>query len=167
MSLHTRFAALAVVFSLAAGFTAVASAHEVKAGSLIITDLWTRATPPQAPTAGGYLTVENTGGEADRLLAATSPVSGRVELHEMAVTDGTMTMRPVGGGIEIPAGETVTLAPGGLHIMFMQLKERFVEGDKVPVTLTFEQAGEVETFLHVQAIGSPAPTGEHEHGGHK
>jgi copper(I)-binding protein len=85
----------------------------------------------------------------------------------MSVKDGIMTMRPVAGGLEIPAGQSVTLAPSGLHIMFVSPKEPFVEGGKVPVVLTFEKAGTVETFLHVEGIGAPGPKGDqavgHDH----
>jgi len=142
-----------------------AAAHSVTIGALSLTDLWTRATPPSAPTAGGYLTIENTGAEADRLIGIASPVAGRAEVHEMTTKDGTMIMRPAPGGIEIPAGGTVALAPGGFHIMFMDLKEPFVEGGKVPVTFTFEKAGSIDTFLHVLGLGARGPEGDHPHDG--
>jgi copper(I)-binding protein len=148
--LRTFVAAVSVALLLAVP----ALAHEVTAGSLTITNLWTRATPPGAPSAGGFLTIANKGPDADRLVGAATPLAGMTELHEMKVEDGVMTMRPLAGGIEIPAGGTVALAPGGLHIMFMDLKEPFAEGGEVPVTLTFEKAGKVETFLHVKAVGA-------------
>ena len=140
-----------------------AEAHSVKIGGLSLTGLWTRATPPKAPTAGGYLTIENTGKEADRLTGIASPIADRVEIHEMTTKDGTMTMRQAEAGVEIPAGATVALAPGGFHIMFIDLKETLVEGGKVPVTLTFEKAGSIGTFLHVLAIGARGPEGDHPH----
>jgi hypothetical protein len=140
-----------------------AAAHSVTIGALSLTDLWTRATPPSAPTAGGYLTIENTGAEGDRLIGIASSAAGRAEIHEMTTKDGTMIMRPAPGGIEIPAGGTVALAPGGFHIMFMDLNEPFVEGGKVPVTLIFEKAGSIDTFLHVLAIGARGPEGDHPH----
>ena len=145
-------------------FVAGAAAHSVDAGALSLTDLWTRATPPKAPTAGGYMTIANKGKEADRLIAATSPLADKAVLHRMEVVDGVMKMHPVEGGIEIPAGATVTLAPGGLHIMFVGMKEPLTEGGKLPLTLIFEKAGKVETFLHVHAIGADAPGGGHDHG---
>jgi copper(I)-binding protein len=158
--LRTFIAAASVALFLAVP----ALAHEVTAGSLTITDLWTRATPPNAPTAGGFLTIANAGPDADWLVSASSPLAGKAEIHEMSVKDGVMTMRPLAGGVEIPAGATVTLAPGGLHIMFTDLKEPFVEGGKAPVTLTFEKAGTVETFLHVKAIGASESDSGHDHG---
>ena len=78
----------------------------------------------------------------------------------MKVSDGVMTMRPLDGGLEIPAKGTVTLAPGGFHLMFIGVKEPFVEGEGLPVRLTFEEAGSVETFLHVLPIGARGPGGE-------
>jgi hypothetical protein len=169
MTRHRFFAATLAALALVAGIAGPASAHSVKSGSLTLTDLWTRATPPNAPTAGGYLTIENSGADADRLLAVTSPAAGRIEFHSMSMENGTMIMRPVADGIEIPAGDTVTLAPGGLHIMFMDLKNGLAEGEKVPVALNFEKAGSVETFLHVQAIGTPSPAGgmDHDASGHE
>ena len=139
-----------------------ASAHEITLGALEIGDLWTRATPPGAPTAGGYLTVTNNGSQPDRLVSASTPLAGKTELHVMETKDGVMTMRPVAGGIEIPAGGTVTLAPGGFHLMFIGIKEPLTEGGQMPVTLTFEKAGSVDTYLHVIAIGAMGLDGSTE-----
>jgi copper(I)-binding protein len=151
--------------ALAALLIAPASAHSVNVGDLSLTDLWTRATPPNAQAAAGYLTITNKGGAADKLVGAASPSAEKTGLHEMAIDNGVMKMRPV-EGIDIPAGGSVTLAPNGLHIMFTGLKEPFKEGSKLPVTLTFEKAGKVETFLHILAVGATGPSGGgHDHGG--
>ncbi|MBB5752082.1 copper chaperone PCu(A)C [Prosthecomicrobium pneumaticum] len=136
---------------------APAAAHEVKVGAIEITDLWARATPPAAPAAGGFLTITNHGSEPDRLISAASDAAEKVEIHEMKTENGTMIMRPVAGGVDIPAGGTVALAPGGYHIMFIRPKAPLVEGGKVAVTLTFEKAGAVDTFLHILPVGSPGP----------
>lgn len=160
-----RIAALAAL--LAAGLSGAASAHEVTVGALKLTDLWTRATPPAAPVAVGFLTIANTGTAPDRLIAVSSPEAANGELHEMSMENGVMKMRALPGGIEIPAGGTVKLAPGGLHLMFITLKAPLVEGGKLPVTLTFEKAGKVDTFLHILAIGAKGPdgsSGNHDHG---
>ena len=130
-------------------------------GDLTITGAFTRATLPNAPVGGGFLTIANNGAEADRLVAAASPVAAQVQLHEMKMEGDVMKMAELENGIEIPAGETVTLAPGGLHIMFMGLKQAFVEGQTVPVTLTFEKAGTVEVLLQVGAVGADAPMADH------
>jgi hypothetical protein len=154
----SKFAAL-FLLALVAGSPALA--HEITAGTLELSDLWTRATPPGAPTAAGYLTVTNNGSKADRLIAASTPLADIGRMHQMAVTDGVMTMTPV-EGIEIAPGETVTLAPGGFHIMFVGMKEPLTAGGVMPVTLTFEKASAIETYLHVVAIGALAPEGEHQ-----
>jgi periplasmic copper chaperone A len=156
MSVPFRRAALGALFATIM-FAAPALAHSVTVGSLTLTDLWTRATPPKAPTAAGYLTITNTGSEPDHLIAASTPAAGKGEIHIMEVNAGVMTMHPVEGGIEIPAGGSVTLAPGGYHLMFIGLKDALKEGGKMPVTLKFEKAGTVETFLHIMAIGAQGP----------
>lgn len=134
---------------------------ETMVGDLAISGAFVRATLPNAPVGGGYLTITNTGEEAERLVDAQSAFSPDVQIHEMAVVDDVMRMRQLPEGIEIGAGETVTLAPGGLHLMFMDLAEPFVEGETVPVTLNFEKAGDVEVELSVEAFGasSSAHTG--------
>jgi len=150
--LSLAFAGLFALFSVSPVL-----AHDFKLGELEIGHPWSRATPGQARTGAGYMTITNTGTAADRLVKAETPVSGTVELHLMAVKDGVMTMREVEGGIEIPAGETVTLAPGGLHVMMMGLKSKLVEGETFPLTLTFEKAGTVTVEIKVEAIGYMGP----------
>jgi copper(I)-binding protein len=135
----------------------------VHLGAINISLPFTRATLPNAPVGGGFLTIENTGTEADRLISATSTVAGDTQIHEMAMDGDVMKMRQLVDGLEIPAGETVVLAPGGFHIMFMGLKQAFVEGETVAVTLTFEKAGSVEVLLPVEATAADAPTAEHAH----
>lgn len=132
-------------------------AHEFKVGDLDVEHPWSRATPAGAKVAGGYFTVTNNGSSPDRLLSITSDISEKAELHEMGVKDGVMTMRPVSGGLEIPAGGKVTLGPGSYHVMFMDLKQPPKEGEMFSATLTFEKAGTVTVKFAVQAIGSPAP----------
>ncbi|RWH67971.1 copper chaperone PCu(A)C [Mesorhizobium sp.] len=145
------FAALFVVLLLACIPGAVA--HEFKAGDLEIDHPWSRATPPGAKVAGGYFTVVNKGRASDRLLSISSDISDKAELHEMGVKDGVMTMRPVEGGLEIPAGGKVALKPGAYHLMFTGLKRQPKQGEKFPATLTFEKAGSVNVEFAVEGIG--------------
>jgi len=150
-----------VFAALLAGVVATsARADDVKAGDLVITQAWTRATPGGAKIGGGFLTIENKGSAPDKLIGASAEVAGNVELHEMATTNGVMKMRPVEGGLAIEPGKTVKLAPGGYHLMMMDLKNPLKQGDKLPLTLQFEKAGKVAVTLDVQAIGAPAPTGD-------
>jgi copper(I)-binding protein len=154
---------LAAAALLACLIAAPVRAQEVKAGDLVITQAWSRATPGGAKIAGGYLTIENKGTAPDRLIGGSADVSDKVQVHEMAVNNGVMTMRPLDKGLTIEPGKIVKLAPGGYHLMLMDLKSPLKQGDKVPVTLEFEKAGKVKLSLDVQAVGAPGPGGS---GGH-
>ena len=149
-----RFAvagALALAVSCAA---LAASAHGFKVGSLQIGHPWSRATPAGAKVGGGYLSIENKGTAPDRLVAVSVPFAARAEIHEMAVKDGIMTMRPLDNGIEIAPGQKVEFKPGGYHIMFMELKAPLAKEAKVPVTLVFEKAGSIDVDFNVEAMGA-------------
>jgi copper(I)-binding protein len=137
--------------------TAPAFAAPVTVGGLTLDAMWTRATPPGAPSAGGYLTITNNGGEADTLTAVSSPVAGMADIHVMETKDGVMTMHGLEGGLPIPAGQTVTLAPGGFHIMFMGLTTALKQGGTLPVTLTFARAGKVDIAFPILPIGAKGP----------
>ncbi|MER9563761.1 MULTISPECIES: copper chaperone PCu(A)C [unclassified Mesorhizobium] len=152
---HLGFA----VFVLALLFASAQSvfAHEFKVGDIEIGHPWSRATPAGAKVAGGYFTITNSGSAPDRLLSITSDISAKAELHQMGVSNGVMTMRPVTGGLEIPAGGKVALAPNGYHLMFMDLKRQPKQGETFSATLTFEKAGTVTVNFAVQGIGSAAP----------
>lgn len=121
---------------------------------------WSRATPGGAKVAAGYLTIVNTGSSADRLVSVTSDISDRGEVHEMAVKDGVMTMRPIDGGVAVPAGGSVTLKPGSYHLMFQDLKHPLKQGERFDATLTFEKAGPLKATFEVQGIGATAPAGD-------
>lgn len=135
----------------------VALAHDFTAGPLRIDHPWTRATPAGAKVAGGYLTIQNTGTAPDRLVGGSSEIAGRIEIHEMAVKDGVMTMRPLDKGLEVKPGDKAELKPGGYHIMFMDLKRQLTEGEAVKGTLQFEKAGTVAVEFAVQAVGARGP----------
>lgn len=136
-------------------------AAPVTVGDLELTGAFARATLPNQPVGGGYVTITNKGHEADRLVSATSPAAGEVQIHEMKMEGDVMKMRALPEGIEIAAGQSVALSPGGMHLMFMELKGAFKEGSEVPVTLTFEKAGPVEITLPVVAAGADAPAHDH------
>ena len=125
-------------------------AEEVKAGDLVITQAWSRATPGGAKIGGGYLTIENKGAAPDRLIGGSADVAGKLEVHEMAMNNGVMTMRPLDKGLSIEPGKTVKLAPGGYHLMLFDLKSPLKQGDKLPVTLEFEKAGKVKLSLDMR-----------------
>ena len=148
---------LASVLFVALLCAAPARAQEVKAGDLVITQAWTRATPNGEKIGGGFLTIENKGSTPDRLIGGSTDAASKIEVHEMAMKDGVMTMRPLDNGLTIDPGKTVKLAPGGYHLMMFDLKDQLKQGDTVPVTLKFEKAGEVKVSLAVQGVGAQAP----------
>src|SRR5579863_8670416 len=153
----TRVGLFACAVLLAILSIAQSCAEEIKAGDLVITQAWSRATPGGAKVGGGYLTIENVGSVADRLIGGSADIAEKVQLHEMAVNNGVMTMRPLDQGLVIEPGKTVKLAPGGYHLMLLDLKNPLKQGDKVPVTLEFERAGKVSLLLDVQGIGAQGP----------
>jgi periplasmic copper chaperone A len=150
--------------------TSAAYAADVVKGDIKITQPWMRATPGGAKVAAGYLTITNTGKTADRLVGGTALVSGQLEIHDMTMTDGVMRMRHLENGVEIAPGATVTLKPGGMHVMFVDLKGPVKQGDRVMGTLVFQKAGSVEIEYDAAAIGAAGPSGGlsggHEHKQH-
>ena len=155
---------IAIACALSSVAVTPARAEEVKAGDLVITQGWSRATPGGAKIGGGYLTIENKGSAPDRLVGASADVAGKVEVHEMAMNNGVMTMRPLEKGLAIDPGKTVKLAPGGYHLMMFDLKSPLKQGEKLPVTLEFEKAGKVQVSLDVAGVGAQAPA--NDAGGH-
>ena len=142
-------------FSAAIGLPAsTANAAEYKAGSLAISDPWSRATPKGSSVAAGYMTIKNSGSTPDRLISGSSDVAPKFEVHEMKMEDGIAKMRPVKGGLEIKPGETVELKPGSFHVMFVGLKKPLGAGDQFKATLVFEKAGSVNIDYDVRAMGS-------------
>jgi periplasmic copper chaperone A len=133
------------------------AAQEFKAGDLTIDHPWSRAAPAGAKVAAGYMTIVNKGTAPDRLIGGSTSAAGRVEVHEMAMKGGVATMRPVTGGLPIEPGKTVSLAPGGYHLMFQDQKAPLKKGDKLIATLEFEKAGKVDVTLDVQAVGAQSP----------
>jgi copper(I)-binding protein len=142
-------------FTAAVGLAVgAASAGEYKAGSLEISDPWSRATPKGSSVAAGYMTIKNSGSTPDRLISGSSDVAPKFEVHEMKMEDGIAKMRPVKGGLEIKPGETVELKPGSFHIMFVGVKKPLSAGEQFKATLVFEKAGSVNVDYDVRAMGS-------------
>ena len=123
---------------------------------------WSRATAPGAKVGGGYMLIRNQGAAADKLVSASSPAAGKVELHVHINEGGVMKMREV-PGYDVPAKGAFELKPGGAHLMFMDLKAPFKEGDKVPVTLKFEKAGEVKADFQVGGLGGYSAPAHNKH----
>ncbi len=163
-----KFRLIIAIAALAVGVMILFGDHSthlqppaITVGDLRIQNAWSRATPKTAKVGAGYVTIENTGSSADRLLKVESAIAGHAEVHEMKMTDGVMKMRPLSTGLEIPAGGSVTLKPGGNHIMFMKLAGPIQKDAPFKATLTFEKAGAVTlTFNTVKVGGTP------DHSGH-
>ena len=156
MKLHHPLIAIALI---ATGLAA--QAHEFKLGAIAIGHPYARATVAGQPAGGGYLKLDNKGAD-DRLVSASAAVSTAVELHVMKMEGDVMRMRQV-DSIELPAGKTVELKPGGFHIMFIGLKAPLKAGDQFPMKLKFEKAGEVTVDVKVEAPGKEAMPADMKH----
>jgi copper(I)-binding protein len=141
------------------GLSFSAQAQEARVGSIKIEKAYTRSTVPGQMAAGGFMKIENKGA-ADQLISASSPVAAEVQLHEMAMDGNVMKMRQV-KDIVVPSGGEVELKPGGLHLMFMNIKAPLAAGETVPVKLKFAKAGEVEVKMPVNAMGQSGGAMKH------
>ncbi|MCW2294186.1 copper(I)-binding protein [Pseudomonas sp. BIGb0408] len=146
------------------GTSLLANAHQYDAGELHIDHPWSREMPPVAPTAAAYFVVHNKGAQDDRLLSVETPVAGKAEIHEHAHVGGMMKMQQV-QSVVIPAGGEVKFAPIGYHVMLFNLKQQAKSGERFPLTLTFEKAGQVQVEVAVQK-DEPAAESGHDHKGH-
>lgn len=150
---HSLIRSLTPILVSAVLMSAVpARAGDAGPDSLRIEQPWSRATAPGTPVGVGYLVIANDGDEDDRLIGAGSPIAARVMVHRSIEEDGVTRMEHQDEGIPIPAGGSVALAPGGYHLMLMQLERRLEEGDTVPLTLRFERAGAIEVELEVRGL---------------
>jgi periplasmic copper chaperone A len=122
---------------------------------------WTRATPPGAKVGAGFMTLKSKG-VADRVVGASSPAAGRVEMHVTIREGDVMKMREV-KAFEVPAGGSFELKPGGAHLMLMDLKRPLKQGEKLPLTLKLEKGGELKVELSVEALGARQPAHQGKH----
>lgn len=127
--------------------------QNIMAADLMIHNARVRATPPNAAVAAGYLTIQNMGSKTDRLIGISAPFAMKSEIHEMKMEGDVMQMRMIRGGLKIPPNGSLTLKPGGRHIMFMKLKEQLKHGEQKSVNLVFEQHGQIVVNFKVEDIG--------------
>ncbi len=163
---------LFTVLSLVLAGVALGAPSQVRAADkeagIKIEKPWTRVTPPGAKVAAGFMTITNTGGQADRLLGGNVSLAKQIEVHEMSMKDGVMRMNEVADGIEIAPGATVVLKPGGYHLMFMGLTAAPKEGERVKGKMNFEKAGEVVVEFTVAPLGAKGiGDGDKMTGGHE
>ena len=135
--------------------------HHARVGALEVALPWSREVPPHAPVAAGFMSIRNRGDADDRLVAVRSTAAREVQIHEVRHEDGVAHMRRLPDGLPLPAGATVALEPGGYHLMFIQPASRFRGGDRIPATLVFEHAGELEVTFEVRPLTQAAPDGAH------
>jgi len=146
-----------VIATLVAILGHPAAAGETGAGGLSIVEAWARATPSRAKTGAAFFVFQN-GGGADRLIGATTRVAKRAELHTLVKDGEVMRMRPI-DGVDIPAGGTAMLKPGGDHVMLMGLAGALRNGSSFPMSLIFARAGTVTVEVKVRAIGARSSLG--------
>ena len=136
-----------------------ANAKDFSVGALTISQPMSHAMVPGAQVGDGLFSVTNSGSVADKLISASSNLADLMQLHKMIVENGIMKMGEVKGGLDIPAGQTVNLAPH-YHLMFMDVKKPFKKGDHVQATLVFEKAGKVDVVFDVGKIAGPLTADE-------
>ena len=153
-------AAVAFAALLAVAATAVpAAAHQEKTGDITITHPWSRPAP-QGHNGVIYLDIANGGAHDDRLVAVSTPLAERIELHRSTVEDGIHHMEKV-EGVTVPAGGEVSLAPGGYHVMLVGLKFMLMAEETISVTFTFERAGAITTGVSVETGSEGADGMDH------
>jgi periplasmic copper chaperone A len=129
-------------------------------GQINVDDAWARATAPGSKIAAGYMTIRNLSASPDRLVSASSPVAARVQTHVTVKEGEVFRMREV-KGYDVPAGGSFELKPGGAHLMLVDVRRPLKEGEKVPLTLRFQRAGEVKAELQVRPLGDTSMHGMH------
>ena len=133
------------------------TAGAVSAQSVDVKDAWARATVKGQMATGAFMTL--TAKDGAKLVSATSPVAGVVEVHEMKMDGNVMKMRAVQGGLDLPTGKAVELKPGGYHVMLMDLKQPLVKDSTIPMTLVFKDAKGVETKTELKVPVAMTPPG--------
>ena len=129
-------------------------------GQINVADAWARATAPGSKIAAGYMTIRNLSGSPDRLVSVESPVAARVQTHVTVKEGEVFRMREV-KGYDVPANGSFELKPGGAHLMLIDVRRPLKEGEKVPLTLRFQRAGEVKAELQVRPLGDTSMHGKH------
>lgn len=136
------------------------AAHDYRAGDIAIGHPVLRVASPVSKTGAGYLTLVNRGRTPDRLVAVSTASAARADIHGTTSSNGVMQMRAQADGVTVPPGGTVTFAPGGLHVMFIGLKQSLPPGTMVDARLRFEKAGEVAVKFQAESAADPS----HQHG---
>lgn len=143
MATRTLAVGLVAALALAACGGDDTETRDAVVGAITISNAWVRPTPGPGAATAFYMTVDNSGPEPDRIVAARTGSCAAAELHETTEQDGILRMRPIADGIVVPAGVPVVLGPGGLHVMCPEVSDTLAEGQTVPLTLEFARAGPI------------------------
>lgn len=144
----------AVRMLLALLLVGCAGQDHARIGNLEVAAPWSRETPPTASVAAGYLSIRNRGQHDDRLLAVETATARRVEIHQTRMDGSVMRMRLLTDGLPIPAGQTVTLAPGGSHLMFIDPVRHATAGERLDAVLVFRDAGRLPVSFAVRGASA-------------
>jgi copper(I)-binding protein len=157
------FSKVIAVLALISAFPAWAA----EPAGIEVKEAWARASAGRTQSAAAYLTLVNRGPADDKLIGASSPIAKHVHLHSEQMMQGNVMRMIMVESVDLPAGKTVSLAPGGLHVMLMELDYPLVAGATVPLRLRFAKAGDIAVDANVGAVGAmgppPSRPGEHHH----
>lgn len=150
-----------------AGSTIAQAGEHLTSEHVHVMDPWSRELPPVSANGAVYLTLMNKGKKDGRVVGGSSPIASRAEVHNHVMQGGIMKMMRVEGGVVVPAGGAVSFAPGGLHIMLMELKEPLQTGKVFPITLEFADGGTATVDVSVLSMAQAAKKGKSmDHAGH-
>jgi len=157
------------IFICLVSFTMLGAIHaaDVKVGEIMITDPYIRALPASSQVTSGYLELHNEGHDTDHLLSAQSRQASRIEIHEMRMEGEVMRMRLLPDGLELPKGETVSLKPGGYHLMIFDPANPLLPGETFPIELQFAKTGTISIDFEIKDIDNKkkddSDAGHHHH----
>jgi periplasmic copper chaperone A len=155
----TKCGSRLALLALIALSPAAVNAHEYEGKAVTVAHPWARATPGGSTIGAAYVQLSGvTAAKGDKLVGASSPVAGRIEIHTHLMEDGAMKMRKV-DSVGVASGETRKLAPGGDHLMMFELKAPLKEGDVFPLTLKFETSGDITVDAVIEPVGAMGPHG--------
>ena len=142
-----------------------AHAEEIISQELVIENAWIKDTPMNHSMTSGYLTIHNTGNIDEKLIGVSSPIASNIEIHQIIMEEDIMKMRPLSGGLIIPADSVVHLEPGSIHLMFIALKKQMIPMQTHFINLAFLHSGimTIEAIVKSSNDNHLMQTKKHEH----
>ncbi len=157
-----RILVFVLVIVMAIALVACGNSTSGSNPEISVMEPWSRPSPMVAGNGAVYMMLMNKGGQADTLTSVSSDIAETIELHETKMEGDVMKMAPVQGGIEIPAGGSAELKPGGLHVMLINLKEELTPGNKIELTLNFENSDPIKIEAEIREMGEGMGNMEHQ-----